>query len=294
MRFKLKTNDKVVLCKELNVSLYKDLLKSTYGDEVDLPGFLDTIYDILVSLTGEPISFFQELSVVELLSCILQLRINTFGDRTKINLTKEEAKTSLELRIDWIIEDLNVIDKSIISKNIENENFDIHLEPPTTQRLIEKTDEDYLYFVGGVTIGDKLISIKTNTDAKLFVDKLPAKIALDIVKHFECVVKELQNFSFLDRYGIVEQNFTFVPSAESVLWFTKLVFNEPLDVFYDNLFYLAYLGHLQNSYIESCTPGEYMYFVRKLEAIQAQQRQSDETPNNSQVIGGREEAINDF
>jgi hypothetical protein len=294
MRFKLTTNDKTVSCKELTVSLYKDLLKSIYGDEVDLMSYIDTIYDILNNLTGEPISFFKELSVIELLSCILQIRVNTFGDRIKINLTKEEAKTSLELRINWILDDLNILDKSIISKTIESEHFTIHLEPPTTQRLIEKTDEDYLYFVSGVTIGDKLITIKTNADAKLFVDKLPAKIALDIVKHFESVIREIQNFSFLDRYGIVEQNFTFVPSAESVLWFTKLVFNEPLDVFYDNLFYLAYLGHIDNSYIESCTPGEYMYFVRKLEAIQAQQRQSEETPSNSQTIGGRDQAINEI
>ena len=55
------------------------------------------------------------------------------------------------------------------------------------------------------------------------------------------------------------------------------MFNEPLDVFYDNVFYLSYLGHLTVSDIHNMSPGEYTYFVRRLEQTNGNQNSNSDS-----------------
>ena len=59
--------------------------------------------------------------------------------------------------------------------------------------------------------------------------------------------------------------FCFFIAQFNECWFVKLLFAEPLDVLYDNMYYLSNIGRMDLGYLESCTPGEYTYFVKKLE-----------------------------
>ncbi len=67
------------------------------------------------------------------------------------------------------------------------------------------------------------------------------------------------------------------------MWFVKLFFSEPLNTLYDNIFYLSYKANMNSEYIESCTPGEYIYFIKKLEQIlheQSQQQNQESSQND--------------
>jgi len=275
MKFKINIDKQTISCKELPVFLYKDLLKCTYGDEPDVQTFLEVLFDIFSSLSNKPISYFRELSIIDLLSCIFQLRMNTFGDRVNINLNSDNAKKTLELRLDWANEDLLRFDKEIIKQTLIVDSVEVKLSYPTIQRLEESSNEEYLCFVQSIKIGNKTIDIKTNEEAKNITERLPIKITMGIVEYFENIVKEIRNLNFLKRYGITEPTLGFVPSSSSLLWFTKLMFNESIQSFYDNLFYLSKLANISPSFIESCSVGEYFVYTGTLQRTIAQENGSN-------------------
>jgi len=290
MNFTLNVNEQAISCKELTVSLYKDLLKSSYGDEPDAANLLEVISDLFSAISNKPSIFFKNLSIIDLMSCIFQLRINSLGDRTNVGLNIDETKRTLEFRLDWANEDLITFDKEFIKKTIEAGPIKVYIEAPSLQRLLEKTDEEYLYFVKNIQINEKLIEINSNKEAKEITEMLPIKVTLAIIEHFESIVNNLKSLNFLARYKIIEHNLGFVPSIESLIWFTKLMFNESLEAFYDNIFYLAKLANIPPSYTESCSIGEYYVYVNALKRSLAQQ--SEGRQEDSSVL--HNDGISDF
>jgi hypothetical protein len=50
---------------------------------------------------------------------------------------------------------------------------------------------------------------------------------------------------------------------------------------YDNIFALTKLTKLTPEYVENCTPGEYLLFVKKLEAMNSKQITNEPVINNN-------------
>jgi hypothetical protein len=275
MRFNLYVEDKIFPCEELKVYLYKDLLRSIYGEQPSVQTFLDTIKSILNTLSGISYEYIDSISIIELFSGILQLRMNSMGDRIVVVLKsddKDKKKKNIEIRLDWINNDLMVFCNTFINKTIQlTDNITAVLESPSIARLLEKTEDEYLYFVKAIIIENNTYKINSNKELSDILETLPIKATLALVGHFEDIVTNISNLNFLERYGVTEQNLNFIPTIDNLLWFTKLIFSESLDTFYDNLFYLSYIGHMELSFINQCTPGDYMYFVKKLEATLARQ-----------------------
>lgn len=53
-------------------------------------------------------------------------------------------------------------------------------------------------------------------------------------------------------------------SLSSCIWFIKLIFGEPLEDLFSNIFYLSHHSNMSSSYLETCSVGEYKYFVNLL------------------------------
>jgi hypothetical protein len=289
MKFQLQVSEQVISCEELTVSLYKDLLKSIYGDEPVIQVFIQTVSNILSSLTDKPLSFFENLSVMDLMSCLLQLRMNSLGDRVIVSLNLDDAKRSLELRLDWVNEEILDFNKSNVKNTIKVGTIEVEIDSPSPIRLIEKISDEYLYFVKSIKIDDKILVIETNDEAKNITERLPIKVTFAIIEHFEKIIKEIKSLNFLKRYKITEHNLGFIPSNDSLLWFTKLIFNESLESFYDNIFYLAKLANIPPSYTESCSVGEYFVYTGTLQRTLAQQ--NSEQQDSSML---HNEATSDF
>lgn len=280
MKFQLQVSEQVISCEELTVSLYKDLLKSIYGDEPDVQVFIQTVSNILSLLTDKPLSFFEKLSVMDLMSCLLQLRMNSLGDRVIVSLNLDDVKRSLELRLDWVNEEILDFNKSIIKNTIKVGTIEVEIDSPSPIRLIEKISDEYLYFVKSIKIDDRVLVIETNDEAKNITERLPIKVTFAIIEHFEKIIKEIKGLNFLKRYKITEHTLGFIPSNDSLLWFTKLIFNESLESFYDNIFYLAKLANISPSYTESCSVGEYFVYTGTLQRTLAQQNsESSQDPS---------------
>lgn len=263
MKFSIETLSGKFFCSELNVKQYKELLKCSFGDEPDRHIFVETLSDILSVLLTNSSEQIKQMSVVDILLILLQLRMNSQGDSIKLSVTKEEKQMGLELDLNNV--KTNIIDLYVSSnKKLINNNIQVEFNNPSFQRLLDPVEDEYLYFLHKVTIKDKSFTIKTNSEASSLFNHLPPKLGLEFIDWFQQFVKQCANVNFLEKYK-VDQTLGFIPSINSLIWYTKLLFNEPLDVFYDNLFYLSHLGHLDLNYIESLSPGEYIYMVKKLE-----------------------------
>jgi hypothetical protein len=159
--------------------------------------------------------------------------------------------------------------------------MDIVFECPSVERLLQHTNDPSLYFIKGVYVNKdnakKFVEITNNEHAQLFLDKVTPKVAMQVVKEFEQFGRSITDVNFLSHYGIEDQTLTFLPSIDSLIWFTKLMFSETLESFYDNLFYLSQLGHMSGEYVEGLVVGEYNYFASRLKSTLASKESSEGT-----------------
>lgn len=264
MKFVIETLSDKFLCSELNVKQYKELLKCSFGDDPDKFIFCETVCELISELTNVPIDKVKEFSIVDIMLFVLQLRTNSQGNSINIVVTKDEKQMTLPLDLNYIktsISDFYKERQTVISDN----NIQIVLNPCSINRFLDSVDGEYLYFFDKVVINNKEFKIKTNKEASEVFDKLPPKLSLQIIEWFKEFAMKCSSTNFLAKYE-VEQNLSFLPSIDSLIWYTKLIFNESLDTFYTNLFYLSHLGHIDLSYVEALSPGEYTFMVKKLEA----------------------------
>jgi len=205
-------------------------------------------------------------------------------------LTVEDKQMGLELRLDYIREEVYKLHSSIQNKIVKNNNTEIVLECPSVQRLLNQTEEEHLVFIKKIIFTNqsskqKIATIETNKQAQLFVEKISPKLFIEINERIRSIMAEFLNNNFLARYKL-EQQLIFLPSIESLLWFVKLIFNESLSTFYDNLFCLSHYGHMNLTYVEDCTVGEYKLFASQLQKVIAANAPS--TEQQEEVVSDEE------
>jgi hypothetical protein len=291
VKFISKLTNESVVCSELKVKDYKEILKCTLGDEPNQNIFVETVCEVLEHTTNKTADFFKNLSVINLFILLLDLRINSQGDTCKVVVTKDEKQMNLELRLDYIRDEVLDLSKQFLNSTVQQNSLEVGFECPSLSRLTEQTEEEYLYFIKNFK-SKKLVEVKSNEQARALFDKLPAKVSLEIIKKFEQFVKGFSKHNFLSRYSITDQQLAFLPSLSSLIWFVKLLFNEPLDVFYDNLFYLSHLGHLNAQYVEQCSVGEYMLFVSQLKRTVSSK--SEQPPEEQMIPDDEDEFSGQF
>ncbi len=164
----------------------------------------------------------------------------------------------------------------------------INLKPPTLKKVLNslEVEEDYLLMIDNLENQSGIIKINTSEQAKHLFDALPPKISLQIIDFHRQYIETTVSNNLLERYGIVDQKLNFIPTLETVIWFAKLFFNESLSSLYDNIFYLCIKGKMSADYIEQCNPGEYIYFVKKLEEWLSQQNKQNDDLQGGRMIEG--------
>mgnify|MGYP000222916683 CR=1 FL=1 len=94
---------------------------------------------------------------------------------------------------------------------------------------------------------------------------------------------EITGETIVRFYDNDKQNF----NIKNLCTFIKLLFNDQLLSIYENIFALCKLGNFTPEYIENCTPGEYILFVKKLEQLNktnTQQPSNDMNINNGEPL----------
>lgn len=299
MKFLSKLSKETLVCSELQVKYYKDLLKCCYGEDPDPLVFVATVCDVFSFIANKPSDFFKKLSIIDFFCLFLDMRINSQGNACDAVITKDDKKMNLELRLDHLRDELIRFCNSS-SSLIDQDNISILIDYPSVERLLEASSDEYLRYIKGVYANNtslldsqtkQFIEISTNKHAEMFFDRLPPRTSLQIIENADKCFKRLIDINFLSRYGVKDQHLTFLPNIESLIWFAKLMLNEPLDVLYNNIFYLAQMGNMSADYIENSIVGEYNFFVGCLK-----QKIAAETPasdNNSYNISPEDAGLMD-
>lgn len=265
-----------LFCTELLVRDYKELLKCSYGEEPNKKIFVETVCEVLAKIIQKPISYIKSLNIVDLFCLLLDIRFNSLGP-CNVVLTENDQKFNIELNLGYIKEETEQL-FSKLSTTIEHNGIELVFECPSMERLLQNVKDDYLCYIKGSYIiknGNKrFIEIHTNEQAELLFDKIPPKISIAIIQKFNEFVEQITGINFLSRYGFKEQRLVFVPSLDSLIWFTKLLFNEDLSSVYDNIFYLSYTGKMGADYVENCAVGEYNYYIGLLRQVVASKNSS--------------------
>lgn len=277
----LPNNDEIFLS-ELTVSLYKEILKSTYGEDYDTKGFLQTISTLFSKLTKKPSSYFlTDISIFDLFYLLIESRIQSMGNNISlsVNNTKNNKPSTLSFNLEHIKTEIKLFCQTNSNIKITGNEFCLIFNIPSVDRLKENTDNEYLYFLKSlsVTNSNKCATsiVPDVASAELILNKISAKKLKEFENTFENYISANLQMNFLKRYGVNEV-LRFIPSIDHLIWFTKLIFSEPLDVFYHNVFCLSKYANLNPLYIEQCTPGEYLYFIKTLQASLKQEPNSSE------------------
>lgn len=273
---------------EFTFSDYKKILKTSYGDEVVTVNFVETLLEILQKNSQKDRNFFLNLNVCDILNVLIEMRANSMGNIASVVVPKDETQLRVDLRLDWIQEDVREFLQFCKNQFVEFEGIRLYFGVPSLTKLmsIVSDDEQFLCFIERAevtSLSDKTFEILTIEDAKRVLNMISAKNGKAIIDGFQSIVAGAQEQNFLKRYKIeTNEKLKFVPSISSLLWYTKLMFNEPLDSLYHNIFMLAKYGNIDPNYLEKCTPGEYTYFVKKLEeSLMAENGNSDQSPSES-------------
>lgn len=280
MKFLSKLSKETLICSELQVKDYKEILKCSFGDEPNEQLFIEVLCDVFAKISGKPSEYFKNLNLIDLFCFLLDTRINSQGDSCGVIITKDDRKMTLELKLDHIKQELESI-FNIITTTIEQDGISILFECPSAQRSLQPANEDYLYFIKGVFLKQRetnhFLEITTNEQAEQLIEKLTPKMLMKIIDQFKQFIDTLSSVNFFARYGIQNQTLSFIPSLSSLIWYTRIIFNESLETFYNNIFYLSHLGHMGAEFIENSVVGEYTYFVNQLQSVLS----SKNSPQNS-------------
>ena len=279
MIFKSKIVQEPIFLTELAVRDYKELLKCILGDEPDKFCFVETICTLFSNITNKPSSFFKTLSVLDFLLLIIDVRIYSNGHLCPIRVQRNGKTANLDLNLSVLQSDLIKTFEPFCNNILQHEKLAVVFDCPSVEKLVDinSEHEEYLLFLKKATIfNQKALEVKTMEQTALLFDKLSPKMSLQIIEKYKKYVEVCASTNFLSRYRITESTLNFVPTLDNLIWFAKLLFNESLEVFYNNLFYLAHYGHMNLTHIEQGSVGEYIYYANKLRSMQNTESNSTE------------------
>lgn len=260
MKFVSKLSKDSLVCNELQVKYYKEIIKCTIGDSPDKNIFIETLCSILSKVASKPIDYIKSLCIIDLLGLLVDIRYNSLGV-CKLIVNQDDSKINLELNLEIVKRDVSKLFEELTKKVTYNE-VEIVMSVPSLTRLHQPFTEDYIPYITSCTFSStKTFDISTNEEAARIFDLLPPKLSLQIIEKFNSLIKTICSIDLLAQYNIPNQRLSVIPTVEFLMWFTKLLFGEDLGSFYDNLFALSYSGKMNAEYIENLPVGEYNYFI---------------------------------
>ena len=270
---KIKISDKTLFCKELKVKHHKTILKSLLGDTPDYESVFYNISNILAELTDLKIEDINQLNVIDYFLLIFEVRSLSIGSSIAAETTGEKV-IKLKLNISKFGECLRNIDLKDLLQTETVDDINIEYKLPTIQDIvnidINSQETIYKLFVKSLTVKDlyiDLTSIDSQSHIKI-LEYLPAKITSHFNKRSQSLISKFNDINLLSYLpGLKDKQLVFNFNIDNLGSILKLLFGEQLLTLYSNIFTLCNQGNLTPEYIENCTPGEYILFVKKIEEI---------------------------
>jgi hypothetical protein len=253
-------------CSELQLREYKEILKCTYGEDIDKASFVRTVSEILARVASEHKTFFlNEIGIVDVFRLLIKIRSISLGNEIQIKLGENR---SASIDIDKLDEIIQPKLKKYEGLSITQSNTELVFASPSLGKSLNETTNGSHLFLKRVTLHHnktkQTFNINTTDEASLLLNKITAKHLIQFENAFQDYTDTINSINFIEHIS-TELILPFIPTLDNLIWYTKFLFNEPLETLYNNIFYLAKLGNMSPEYMEKCSPGEYIYFSKQLE-----------------------------
>lgn len=275
--------------RELNFKEYRTINKCLLGDKFDINTIFLNVNEILTNciLQDKKENIILNLNYIDYIIFLLLIRTVSLGNSVRLNVKNSKINDlTIDIDLSSIIELLQKIDysKILTPSQFETPNTLITYQLPTIANLIlfsEQIDDSfYNFFIKEITVENKTIPFNklSLTDQNTILKQIPAKYFTDITKKVQNIVNIFNNVNFFASVydeELFNTNLPLIPNAEGICFIIKLLFNTDLDALYGNIFALINASHFSGEYLDSCTPGEFYVFCKKLELyIKEQNKQS--------------------
>jgi hypothetical protein len=274
---KLKHNQEVFF-KELKVKHLKILYKCLIGEEVDADTLifnLNFILNIVVKNIPPNIDF------LDYFILLLEIRILSIGNKITLQLKED---TTLEVNLEQfsnILKSTNTED--LLKPEIMPEGITFYFRLPSISEVsfFCKNQEDLIYnFLDKIQIKNQIYN-KDEFHSQRILNILPAKFFAIINKRIQKIISyfnKINLLSYNEHIKGTELYFNF--NIHNLVLLIKLLFGNHLMVLYENIFALCKIANFTPEYIENCSPGEYILFVKKLEEFNKSSSESSDTSHD--------------
>jgi len=279
-------NGSCIYVNELKVKDLKTICKCLLGDDPEPEMLFLNLYKIISSLTDSDL---KKLNFIDYFIILINLRCFSVGSKINLQISENTTSEINLIETEKILKKINL--KQILSPSVF-EDIEITYKLPTINDLIkinkDNSVEFYSYFLNTLKIKDNLLTFTNSEEASLIFNKIPPKISTSIINKIKSIIQnfnELDLLSYSPHFKDMKLYFNF--NIKNLCTFIKLLFNDQLLSIYENIFALCKLGNFTPEYIENCTPGEYILFVKKLEQLNktnTQQPSNDMNINNGEPL----------
>jgi hypothetical protein len=283
----------LVTFKELELCQYRQLLKCFLGDDV-FPELIfnntDLIIKELTDLTQDQID---NLSFIDYCLLLFNIRQGSIGDTVFLYVEDNEQK---QLKIDLRTSRINelLLSQDLI-KLLEPEVIDIceiKYRIPSIKEvsLLEKNKDDfsvYTFFLKTIKFSDVVINLENYTyiERENIIKKIPVRALTALTKRTHMIIDVCNNFNILQSVNneMFDKKLILTLNSQIIALVIKLLYNSSLESIYEYMFALSKAANISCNFLDKCSPGEFYFFVKKLEEINARQQQdpASDTAHNS-------------
>lgn len=288
---KIQLKDKIVYCEELKVKHLKTIYKCLLGEEIDAESLLFNLDNIFKTITEIET---KKLSFIDFFIILINLRCSSIGNIINIQISEN---TNLELNLFKFIEELSKIEIEELLSCSKFNDITIHYKLPTISQIIEinnNPENICNFFIQKIEIKDQSYTIDNLEEADKILKNLPAKNFTTVFKRVQNIVQYFNSVNLLNYNKHIEQQLFFNFNIKNLTTLIKILFGDHLLSLYENLFALCKLGNFTPEYIENCTPGEYILFVKKLQEANKQEQAPQQNSFDEETENLFEEPINPY
>ena len=284
---KIILSEKDIFYKELKVKHLKTLYKCLLGDDLYPEIIFLNLKKILQDITSLNEKEIDNISFLDFFLLLLKIRFTSIGNYIYIQ-PQEKQNTRVEINLQKFVNILQNFKNTQFLEPDTINNIQIFYTLPTFKNILEINNFTfeyvYLFFIKEIKINQTNFNMLTLNvqDKKLIFEQLPVKVTSIIFKKINTFLDEINKINLLANiFGVENAVLPFNLNSKNLAGLVKMLFGEQLMLLYENIFILSKLGNLTPNYIENCTPGEYILFVKKLDAVLNQAESNTEETNNT-------------
>lgn len=276
-------SEKNILYSELKVKHLKNIYKSLVGETANPETVFINLNNILQKITSLNKTDLDNLSFLDYFLLLFEIRCSSIGNLIYIQ-PHDNENTKIEINIYKLIAVLNNLNINKLLINDQIDGIEIFYKLPTVNDLLLllPTNQIYTLFIQKIILNNTHINLTdlSYNDKCEVLEKLPVKVTTQILKKASIILKAFNETNLLSTtFGLENKNLCFNLNIQNLINILNILFGEQLMTLYENIFMLCKAGNFTPEYIENCTPGEYILFVKKLDALLNQQTISNDDTN---------------